>query len=77
MMPSNVELAKRIDLLEGLLKGKLDELVLELTTKIQKKLGDLGLGEQASLAESVQLMSDLFDEMKEKQVELISTNKTL
>lgn len=29
------------------------------------------------MAESVQHMSDLFDEMKEKQVELISTNKAL
>lgn len=76
-MPSNAELAKKIELLESLLRSNLDTLANDLTVKVKEKLAHEGLGEHASLSESVRFLCDSFDSIKVKQDELTLANKEL
>ncbi|KAH7952812.1 hypothetical protein HPB49_001528 [Dermacentor silvarum] len=76
-MPTNTELAKKIELLESLLNNKLDSLVDNLAAKIGKKFDDQGFVNLASLAESVRFMSEQYDTFKATFNELLSTNKAL
>ncbi|XP_075547670.1 uncharacterized protein LOC142582160 [Dermacentor variabilis] len=46
-------------------------------SKIKLKLNDFGLSENASLRESIDFMSNLFDEFRAKQDELMTSNKSL
>lgn len=76
-MVSNAELAKKVEKLESLINKKLESLVDNLASSIKNKLKQNGLDENVSLSESVQVMSDLFDEMKARQDELLASNKAL
>ncbi|KAH6923050.1 hypothetical protein HPB50_020774 [Hyalomma asiaticum] len=76
-MPTTAELAKKIAALEALLNEKLDTLIDDLVSRINIKLQNMGLGEHASLCESVQYISKEFDTMKQKQEELVASNKAL
>lgn len=76
-MVTNAELAKKVEHLESIINEKLESLVTSLASSIKNKLKENGLDETVSLSESVQVMSDLFDEMKEKQEELLASNKAL
>ncbi|KAH6920748.1 hypothetical protein HPB50_028262 [Hyalomma asiaticum] len=77
VMPTTAELAKKIAALEALLNEKLDTLIDDLVSRINIKLQNMGLGEHASLCESVQYISKEFDTMKQKQEELVASNKAL
>lgn len=76
-MPTLAQLAKKIESLEELLNEKLDSLIDDLVSKVNIKLKDLGLGEHASLCESVRFISQEFDEMKLRQEDLLASNKVL
>ncbi|KAH7954727.1 hypothetical protein HPB49_021319 [Dermacentor silvarum] len=76
-MPSNAELAKKIEQLESLLNNKLDNLIDSLASKIAKQLDDQGLGNLTSLADSVRYMSDQYDKVRTTVAELVDSNKDL
>lgn len=74
---TNTELAKRIDALESLFDGRLESVVADLVSKCTNKLNELGFDQCATLTESVQHLSDVFDDMKAKQDELVASNRAL
>lgn len=76
-MPTCAELAKRIDSLESLLKGNIDDLVKDLATKMLKKFEEQGVGEHVKLAETVGFVSDQYDSLLAKNAELVAVNKEL
>ncbi|XP_050035702.1 uncharacterized protein [Dermacentor andersoni] len=76
-MPTTAELAKKIASLEAVLNEKLDTLIDDLVSRINIKLQNVGLGEHASLCESVQFMNKELDTIKLKQEELVTSNKAL
>ncbi|KAH6939346.1 hypothetical protein HPB50_017399 [Hyalomma asiaticum] len=76
-MPTNTELAKKIEHLESLLHAKLDNLVDDLVSKISKKLEDQGLGSLSELAESIRFISDQYDSVRASVAELVQSNKAL
>lgn len=65
-MPTNAELAKRIEELESLVAG--------LASKLEEKTGK---GEVDDLRESVEFMSRQFDDLVKGREELVASNKTL
>lgn len=76
-MPSNIELAKKIEHLESLLHDKLDNLVDDLVSKISKKLEEQGIGNLSALAESVRFVGDQYDSMRASLDEMVQSNKAL
>lgn len=81
-MPTCAELAKRIDQLEALFKGRCDEVVTDLVRKCSTKLSTEPnivelKGEMEALIKSVDMLNSLVEDARAQNISLTSANKEL
>lgn len=76
-MPSNVELAKRLESLETKFENKLEDLVNDLTGRLLEKIKNRSIDEHGSLCDTVEFLSKEYDAIRARQDELIAANKAL
>ncbi|KAH6936252.1 hypothetical protein HPB50_015170 [Hyalomma asiaticum] len=82
-MPTNAELAKRIEDLEAKLDSRLtklvDRVVVDVTMRLQESGFDLGAvnSEVKGMDASLKILNDITEAVRVQQQELCSTNKAL
>ncbi|KAH6921211.1 hypothetical protein HPB50_027800 [Hyalomma asiaticum] len=76
-MPSNAEVAKRVESLEKNFENKLEDLMKDLMGRLLEGIRKHSTAEQGSLCDTVEFLSKEYDAMRLKQDELLAANKAL